>query len=202
MKQGNSVKKKARKISVVMVMILILLTNQIGLLFAATDSFSLVDYVTTHEISSLVEFNRVLECCCSMYYEPFYVENEKSFQITVDQENETVIVTVLEESSLTRDTITARATRKYYSDSGAVAFTVSLEGRFAYTSTASTTLSASGSFSPSTYSLWTSTPTISSGNFSPALAYAKIYGTATCVMGSQNYSITLMCDNNGDITGN
>ena len=202
MQQSNEFIKRLKRTGIIIAMILFLLTSQVCILFASTDSFSLIEYVTNHEITSLIEFNRVLECYCRQYYEPFYVENEEGFQITIDQENEMVIVTVIEKSSLTRDTVTAKGTRKYYSDTGAVAFTVSVEGRFAYTSSESRTLSASGSFSPSAFSLWTSTPVITNGNYSPTLAYAKIAGTATYLMASQNYSITLMCDNNGNITGN
>lgn len=202
----NSNRKIIKRVEILLIFLTIsfvLLASNTQTVFATNNKpFSLIEYVSTHEISSLSEFNEVLEQYCNQYYEPFLVENEYFFQLNIDTNNNLVIVSVIEELPCSRDTKTARGTKKYYSDDGAVAFTVSVEGRFGYTSTQSTALSVTGSFSPSPLSLWTSTPTLVSGNFSPTLAYVKIYGTATCLLSTQYYSITLMCDNYGNITGN
>ncbi|MBR3056546.1 MAG: hypothetical protein IKG93_01140 [Clostridiales bacterium] len=195
--------KRLEILLVFFTMSFVLLTNSVQTAIATSNSpFSLIDYVSTHEISSLSDFNEVLEHYCNRYYEPFFVENEVFFQLDIDTTNNLVIISVIEDLPCNRDTKTARGTKKYYSDDGAVAFTVSVEGRFGYSYTQSTALSVTGSFSPAPLSLWTSTPTLTSGNFSPTLAYVKIYGTATCLLNTQFYSITLMCDNYGNITGN
>lgn len=162
--------------------------------------FSLVDYVSTHEISSQAELNAILEQYCSLYYEPVVFENEISFQIGIDYENMLVYTTVVEELAQTRGTKSGKATTNYYSDSGAIVFTITIEGNFTYSTTEARTLSASGSYSKPFLSAWNSTPTISSGNFYPTLAYARISGTATSIFGSQNYSLTLKCDNNGNLS--
>ena len=167
-----------------------------------SDPFSLIDYVSTHDIHSFSEFDSVLRQYCGQFYEPFIVENEVGFEIDVNYDNRFVIVTVVEDLGQTRSVKTGKATRKYYSDSGAVTFTIYVEGRFTYSTNESRTLSVTGAYTPSVLSFWTSTPTLTSGNFSPTLAYAKIYGTATFLTFSQYYSITLMCDNYGNLSAN
>lgn len=76
-------------------------------------------------------------------------------------------------------------------------FTISVTGKFRYSTGSCTTLSASGSFSKPFYSTWTSTPTISSGNLSPSVAYARISGTATSGSSSISYSLRLTCNDSG-----
>ena len=45
----------------------------------------------------------------------------------------------------------------------------------------------------------TSTPTISMGNFSTTVAYARISGTATSGSSSLSYSLTMTCDDTGHL---
>jgi hypothetical protein len=48
-------------------------------------------------------------------------------------------------------------------------------------------------------STWTSTPTISMGNFTTTVAYARISGTATSGSSSLSYSLTMTCDDTGHL---
>ncbi|MBR3057401.1 MAG: hypothetical protein IKG93_05465 [Clostridiales bacterium] len=168
----------------------------------ATDegAFSLIDYVTNHQIDTHEEFNEVLEIYCGQAPAPV-PDNEISFQVYVDYENNMVVTAVVEDISQTRGSKTGRADKAYYSDAGVEIFTIVVEGRFYYTSTQCTTYSASGSFNPSPMSSWTSTPTIYSGNYSPTCAYAKTAGTAHYLSSSISYSVSLSCDTNGNLSG-
>lgn len=169
----------------------------------ATDeaSFSLIEYVSSHDIHSQAEFEAVIQQHCNQYYQPMVIENEVFFQIEIEYENSLVSTLVVEDLGQTRGEKTGRATKNYYSDTGEIVFTIVIEGRFRYSSTEVRTLSASGSYSKPPLSLWNSTPTISSGNVTSNYAYALIYGTATSIYGSQNYSLAVACDKSGNITG-
>ncbi|MBR2749704.1 MAG: hypothetical protein IKD90_01060 [Clostridiales bacterium] len=166
----------------------------------ATDevSFSLIDYVTNHQIDTHEEFNEVLEIYCGQAPAPV-PENEISFQLYVDYDSTMVVVIVVEDNLLTRGTKSGSANKIYYSNAGTEVFTVVAEGTFYYSSTQCNTYSASGRFVPSTLSFWTSTPTIYSGNYSPTCAYAKTAGTAHWLSSSISYSLSLSCDTNGNL---
>jgi len=167
----------------------------------ATDegTFSLIEYVTNHQIDTHEEFNEVLEVYCGQA-SASVSENEISFQLYVDYENNMVVTIVVEDISQTRGSKAGRADKAYYSDAGVEIFTIVVEGRFNYTSTQCTTYSASGSFNPSLMSSWTSTPTIYSGNYSPTCAYARTAGTAHYLYMSVSYSLSLSCDTNGNLS--
>ncbi|MBR5039829.1 MAG: hypothetical protein IKX68_01775 [Clostridiales bacterium] len=194
-------KNQIETIIIPLLMTLVMIISCFRVVNAAdAGSFSLVEYVSTHEVNSQEDFYGILELYCNQCYEPEIIENEIGFHIGVDYENMIVYTTVVEELAQTRGTKSGKATSKYYSDAGNVIFTITVEGTFSYSSSEVRTTSASGSFSKPFLSAWTSTPTISSGNYYSTLAYARISGTATSIFGSMTYILTLKCDNTGALS--
>ncbi|MBR5975679.1 MAG: hypothetical protein IK020_10925 [Clostridiales bacterium] len=167
---------------------------------AETDSFSLISYVENHHIGSQAEFNEVLQTYCSQYYVEPVEEEGESFQVGIDYENSLVYTAFYINTSETRSTKSGRAQKNYYSDTGERAFTISVEGVFSYSSTECHTISTTGSFTKPFASPWNSSPSLTSGNFTATSAYSKISGTATYLYQSQSYSLTLVCNQYGDIS--
>lgn len=159
--------------------------------------FSLIDYLETHEINSYEDFLDVIESVS-----PESVDEDPSnvvfFDLEIDYDNMIVSTLVMRETTGDRSHgVTDSASKSYYNNNGIKIFTVNVQGSFSYTTGSCTTTSVSGSFNPAFLSLWTSTPTISSGNINTRKAYARISGTATCGSNSMNYSLTLTCDDSG-----
>ena len=160
--------------------------------------FDLVKYIATHEIQSLEEFQEVIETNTDYTAPEYNTEEISYFDICIDYESYTVCVTTMGYQSNTRATeVSNSASKDYYSSSGAKIFTITVSGRFSYTSNSCTNISKSGGFSHPFYSLWTSTPSVTSGHINSTKAYARTSGTATSGGNSISYSLTLTCDNNG-----
>ena len=164
---------------------------------ADENRFNLIEYCKTHQITSQAEFNNVLIDYCSVdETELFVTNNEEYFYLEIDYVTNTIITTVREQRS-TRGSDTETCSRNYYDDNGGRIFTITVEGTFQFGLLVCFCTSADGSFTKPSSSQWTSTPTISSGNQSPSVAYARISGTATYSNQTRNYSLTLTCDNTG-----
>ncbi len=164
---------------------------------ADENKFNLIEYCTTHQITSQADFNDILLNYCSVDVSELFVsENEEYFFLDIDYETNTIITTVREHQS-TRGADTETCSRNYYDNYGNRIFTITVDGTFQYGLFICICTSAGGSFTKPSSSQWTSTPTISSGNQSPSVAYARISGTATYSNQTRNYSLTLTCDNTG-----
>ncbi len=161
--------------------------------------FSLIRYLETHEIENYSEFEALIASVSPESIEDIDSDSVSDFRINIDYENQLVIVTTLETPLVRSDSVGDTAYKSYYSDLGLKIFTVSVTGRFNYYTGYCSTSSASGSFNREPLSTWTSTPTISTGNFSSTVAYARISGTATSGSSSTSYCLTLTCDDSGDM---
>lgn len=161
---------------------------------------SLISYLETHEVDNYEEFNEVIQLFSpeSINSDDVNTTDISYFCIDIDYENMLVTTILVSEMNNSRAHGAGKSVSKsYYSSSGFKIFTVNVEGTFSYSSGSCSTLSASGSYTRSTLSLWTSTPTITSGNITTRKAYAKISGTATSGSSSVSYSLTLTCDDSG-----
>ena len=159
--------------------------------------FSLIQYLETHEIENYSEFEDLIASVSPESVED--IDSVSDFSINIDYDNQLVIVTTLEKSLVRSGSVSDTAYKSYYSDLGLKIFTVSVTGRFNYSTGYCSTASASGSFKREPLSTWTSTPTISTGNFSSTVAYARISGTATSGSSSTSYCLTMTCDDSGDL---
>ena len=128
--------------------------------------------------------------------------DEEYFNVEIDYENDTVEVDVIYSSptSTMGTTKSGGASHETYSSSGNLIYTVRINGTFSYTSTSCSTTSKSGSFERGFGSLWSSTPSVTSGTITSTKAYARISGTATLLWESSAYQLTLMCDTSGKLT--
>ena len=161
-------------------------------------SFNLVEYIETHEIQSLEEFQEIIETNTDYNAPEYNTEEISYFDISVDYDSYTVCVTTMGYPSVYRATEVSNSAKKdYYSSIGIRIFTINVSGRFSYTSSSCTNISKSGGFTKPIYSVWTSTPSVTSGHISSTKAYARTSGTATGGGNSQSYSLTLTCDNTG-----
>ena len=192
-------------------MLSLLLTGTIVLLYGGaccaseinrTDGFNLIDYCETHNIETRSEFQDILD-----YYAPqddvdgfcdFSDEDEVSFEIFIDYDEQTVSTITVYSGESTRGTRSGSAVQDVYSGVGILIYSVTVHGRFNYGSGSVSTISASGSFDPAYMSPWTSTPTISSGK-EDGKAYARISGTATWLGNTSSYCLTLTCDTSGNL---
>ena len=163
--------------------------------------FDLVEYIENHEIQSIEDFKEVIVTNTD-YTAPDYNSEEISyFDISIDYDSYLVCVTTLGYPSISRGTeVSNSASKEYYSSSGAKIFTITVSGRFSYTSNSCNNISKSGGFSHPFYSFWTSTPSVTSGHINSTKAYARTSGTATSGGNSISYSLTLTCDNTGHFT--
>ena len=159
--------------------------------------FSLINYLETHEVQSYEEFETIISSVSPEDADE--IDSVKDFSISIDYDNKIVAVTTVEEALVRGNGVGDTASRSYYSDVGKKIFTISLTADFSYYTGHCSTISASGSYTRAYLSTWTSTPTISTGNFSPDVAYARISGTATSGSSSIYYSLTMTCDDTGDI---
>lgn len=177
---------------------------------ATENEFSLLEYVENTRIESYSEFLAVLsdngcESGVSMYtYSLRYLSaHEEYFNIAIDYESNTVEIDIVYDLTDINNASTMALTRsgsavhETYSDSGVLIYTLTVNGTFTYTSSTCTTTSKSGTFTKGRFSLWNSTPTISSGYVSSTQAYARISGTATLLTQSSSYSLTLICNTSG-----
>ena len=163
---------------------------------------SLIGYLQTHEIDSYHDFLDVIQTISSRSEEnELSSENISSFNIEVDYDNMIVSVTVVEVmSSEEPNAAIASVSKSYYSDIGFKLFTISLEGVFVYSTGNCSAMSATGSYTRTSLSTWTSSPVITSGNMTSRTAYAMITGTAeseSCII---PYSLMLICDDEGNFS--
>ena len=162
--------------------------------------FSLINYLETHEVVSYEEFVEVIQTYSPLSTDEPDVDPDKVsyFDIDIDYEDGVVSVITMGEAVYDRSQGASNtATKSYYSENGIKQFTISVSGTFSYSGGSCSCISRTGSFTKPIYSLWTSTPTISSGNINASKAYAKIYGTATNSVNTRSYSLTLTCDDTG-----
>lgn len=167
-----------------------------------SDDFNLINYLETHEIDSYEEFIDIIEVVSpESIDENEDTSNIELCNIEIDYDSMTVSVLTMEESISGRAYgASNNATKSYYTSSGIKIFTIYIEGTFKYSSGSCSTISCSGNLTKPIYSLWTSTPTISSGNITTKKAYARISGTATSGASSVTYSLTLTCDDSGNFS--
>lgn len=185
-----------RTMSIIICLVIVFGMSGLGVM-ADQNKFNLIEYCRTHQIASQADFNDILLNYCSVDVSELFVsENEECFFLDIDYETNTIITTVREHQS-TRGEDTRTCSRNYYDDNGGRIFTITVEGTFQYGLFVCFCTSADGSFTKPSSSQWTSTPTISSGNQSPSVAYARISGTASYLNQARNYSLTLTCDNTG-----
>lgn len=158
---------------------------------------SLIDYLETHEVESYAEFQEIIRSVSPESVDEKASNLVMDFSINIDYDNRIVYVTTIEESADPSANANKTASRSYYNDFYVKIFTISVTGNFRYSSGHCSTTSANGSFTKPFYSTWSSTPTISTGNISPSIAYARISGTATNGTNSTNYILTLTCNDSG-----
>lgn len=180
---------------------------------ATEKEFSLIQCVENTRIESYSDFiNLLAENNClsdvSMYTYSLrhFSDHEVFFNVEVDYDRNTVEVDVVYElaemnaESTMAYTQSGAAEHETYSDLGVLLYTVVVNGKFSYTSSTCSTISKSGSFTKGRFSLWSSTPSVTSGSITSSKAYARISGTATLLSQSSSYRLTLMCDTNGKLT--
>ncbi len=165
--------------------------------------FSLISYLETHEIDSYEEFTEIIQTHSVVSTDEIDIDPEKVsyFNYAIDYDSRIVSVITMGEATYDRSQGASNtATKSYYSESGIKQFTISVSGTFSYTSSSCNCISKTGSFTKPIYSLWTSTPSLTSGHINAGKAYAKIYGTATNSVNTRSYSLTLTCDTSGNFT--
>ena len=160
------------------------------------DSTSIVDYVNEHEITSREEFYELVGEEIVDDVDDTYTE--VSFVITVDDDNDYIVLDTIYETPETRGTKTGSVSHDVFSNTGKLIYTITATGTFSYTTGSCSVTSKSGSFSYPAGSLWRSTPTVSSGHVTASKAYVKVSGTATCVgFANKTYELYLYCNSNG-----
>lgn len=165
-----------------------------------SDDFNLVEYIENNEIQNPEEFNKVIETYTEYSSPEYSSESISYFKVNIDHDRNIVCVTTMGVSQTKGTETSNKATRDYYNDIGAKIFTISVTGRFSYSTGSCTTISKSGSFTKPFYSTWSSTPAVTSGNINASKAYAKISGSATSGGNTKTYSLTLTCDDTGHFT--
>ncbi|MCQ2534816.1 MAG: hypothetical protein MJ172_09645 [Clostridia bacterium] len=202
-----------KKILSVLIMIMIIFSLFADSL-AAEYSNDLIEYLENNEVESYEEWTNVVRSIndsplvCSYTNLLRYSSNAEEiyFNVEIDYENEMIEVDTIfvpDSQNITTAVLSTRngsAVHETYSAAGILIYTVTVNGSFTYSANSCSTVSASGSFNRGSNSLWSSTPSITSGNISTDKAYARISGTATLLWGSSSYQLTLMCDTNGKLT--
>jgi len=189
-------------------MSVLMILSLAGTSFASEKKFDLIEYLESNKVESHAELMDVLsqtsgyplESMQTYSQKTFDEENEILFDYSIDYENNVVEVDTVYLTAQTNSTKSASAYHETYSTSGYLMYTVRVNGTFSYNSTSCTTTSKSGSFTKGTGSLWSSTPSITSGRISSTKAYARISGEAKLLFDKSSYCLTLMCDNTGKIT--
>lgn len=164
-----------------------------------SDDFNLIEYLDTHKVQSLGEFQEVIEHNTNYSIPRYSLSNISDYDINIDYDNSLICVTTIGIASNKAD-VSNSASKDYYNDNGMLIFSISVSGTFRYSYYSCTVLTKSGGFTRPAYSYWSSTPTIGSGNFSATEAYVGISGTAVNGGSSYNYSLILICDNNGNFS--
>ncbi len=192
----------------ILIAIGVLVTNTCIALASENEQIDLIARVEETRIETKSDFVSLLEECgydepvCVNTHTLTYVSDleELSCNVEIDYVNDEVIVDTvyLTQASATRTS--GRVTREVYSSLGMLIYTLTVEGTFSRTSQSVTTVSATGTFQKGNASFWSSTPTTSQGNISTTKAYARISGTASWLLQSRTYQLTLMCDTNGTLT--
>lgn len=170
---------------------------------ASGTGFSLIEYLETNEVNSYSEFMDVIQTYgqCSETEDEINPDDITYFDIEIDYDEMIVSVTTMREASYDRSQGASNsASRSYYTDEGIKIFTISVSGSFSYMTGYCNVLSRDGSFTKPSYSTWTSTPTITSGNITASKAYVRIYGIARSGSNSKSYTLTLTCDDTGHFT--
>ncbi len=173
------------------------------------ENFDLIEYLENNEVDSYSEFIDVIRDnspevpMSTVLYSLTYVndQNEEiSFRYEIDYDNQLVEIDTVYLSVAAGTTTSGSAVHETYSSAGLLIFTVRVNGTFYRTTQSCSTQSKTGSFIPGHNSSWSSTPILSSGSFSSTKAYARIYGTASWLLQSKTYQLTLVCDNLGNLT--
>ena len=194
----------------VLVAITMLISMFGNALCAEVEDFNLIEYLQINEVSSREELMSVIsfECNSSVVgmctYPQAYAcalnEQEVSFNIEIDYDNQIVIVDTIYETNASTYTTSGRAFRDVCSSQGNLLFTIEVNGVFARTSQTVTATSVTGSFYRPAGSNWNSSPSLTKGFISRTKAYARISGVASTGSESMNYTLTLMCDTSGTLT--
>lgn len=198
-----------KKFVSILVTIIMLLSVNCNLLASEIKSFDLINYLEENEVKSHDEFVQILSENCqnlpvSMYtYSLTYVSDfeEVDFKINIDYErNEVIVDTVYQEVSAATGSTSGSATKEVYSGVGALIYTLCVTGTFSRTSTSCSAISGRADFTPGTLSIWTSSPSVTTGNTTTRKAYVRMSGTATSLFQSREYKLTLYCDSSGTLT--
>ncbi len=164
--------------------------------------FSLIEYIETHEIDSYSDFIEVINTYSPYSYEEQDISslNVDTFIIDIDYDTRLVEVLVSRHTDIRTNGAHGEASKDYYNDAGVKVFTVNVSGDFAYSTGFCNVVSSSGSFTKPSYSTWTSSPTITSGHITTTKAYVRIYGIARSGGYSKSYTLTLTCDDSGNLS--
>ncbi len=165
-------------------------------------SFSLIEYIETHDIDSYSDFIDVINTNTSYSYDEIDISDVEidSFNIEIDYDTHLVEVLVVSHTATRATGAHGEASKDYYSDAGTKVFTVNVSGDFSYSTGFCNVTSSSGSFTKPSYSTWTSSPTITSGHITTTKAYVRIYGIARTIGNSKSYTLTLTCDDSGNFS--
>ncbi|MCQ2534142.1 MAG: hypothetical protein MJ172_06210 [Clostridia bacterium] len=181
---------------------------------ADEENQNLIVYLENNEIDSYDEWIDVIKCNyensrVSSYTNSLRYLSESDeiyFNIEVDYDNELIEVDAIfvTNNSIVPATVlsvqSGSAIHETYSSMGILLYTVSVNATFSYSTNSCSVVSKSGAFERGNSSLWSSTPTVTSGNISTNKAYARISGTATLLWDSSSYQLTLMCDTSGKLS--
>ena len=165
--------------------------------------FSLIEYLEKHEVGSYSDFMDIIQAVNpdSVDNYEYSPESISEFSIEINYDDRTVSVLTVGEAVIDRYQVASNdASKSYYNDSGAKIFTISVSGTFTYGTGYCNVVSHDGSYTKPSYSTWTSTPTITSGNITASKAYVRIYGIARSGSNSKSYTLTLTCDDTGHFT--
>jgi hypothetical protein len=175
--------------------------NSIGNGIENDDSIITEDDIS--EITTVEEWNDYLD---SNYLERDHSHDDSTvteFRIEYNGDEQLIITDIVYTEDATATTTSGSATHEVRSTTGTLLFTLTVNGSFSRVSGSSCTCtSASGSFTHPITSLWRSTPSYSKGRVSQTKAYAKMYGTATQVIGtgSISYTFYLYCNSYGTLS--
>ena len=127
----------------------------------------------------------------------------QEFQIMYDDTEQIIITDVVYIRSINTQSTVGTATHEVRSATGSIIFTLRIEGSFSRDpGTSCTCTYVTGSFSHPITSTWRSTPSYTKGRVSATKAYAKMYGTASTIIGANtiNYNFYLYCTSTGTLS--
>lgn len=165
------------------------------------DTIDLVEVIES--INSLDEWNEYLDNNSLERDHTHDGYTVQDFQIVYDEDNQLINSEVVYVESVTSQTTSGSAVHEVRSTGGTLAFTLTVEGTFSRVSgTSCTCTSATGSFTHPITSLWRSTPSYQKGQVYATKAYAKMYGTASTIIGANtiNYNLYLYCTSTGTLS--